>query len=252
MSRQELMEKHEQTMTELEQTRREFYKYTGINDQLDAIIKKANQDIEKKEQQIWQLASENKLKDAENKQLIFELDSIRESYLHVIDSLLVEQKGNEALNSRIKELEDVVDKLNKKLGNAERLTLENIEVKAMKEGIGGRNQKTAMAKKAEGFSICFDVMGNNAAPSGNTILYVRIITPNAEVVVNNDAGSGMFMHPEYKIEVPYSFTDEFEYNNKAMQVCVDWENSAFYMPGLYIAELYANNNKIGFTTFNLK
>ncbi|MBN1183093.1 MAG: hypothetical protein JXB49_12440 [Bacteroidales bacterium] len=252
ISRQELMENHAKTMTELEAARSEFYKYMGINDQLDAVIKKANIDIEEKEQQIWQLASENKLKDAENKKLIFELDSIKEEYLHIIDSLLIQQHGNEALNSRIKELEAVVTNLNKKLGNAERLTLENIEIEAMKDGLGGRYQKTAMAKKTAAFSICFDVMANNTAPSGNTKLYVRIISPDAEVIVNSEKGSGTFIHPEHKIEVSYSFTDEFDYNNKSMHICTEWGNESNYKPGLYIAELYANNNKIGFSTFTLK
>jgi len=252
VSHLELKEKNVRTLQELENARYDINKYKGISNKLDKVIMDANQKIKKKGKQIWLLASENKIKEVENTKLLMEIDSIKEAYLRVIDSLLVERNSNQELNAKIDALEELVTDLNKRVGLAGRLSIENFTIMPQKTGLSGKKHTTALAKKTTDIKVCTDILANKAAKSGLTTIYVRIMTPNAEVLTDFNAGSGNFMHPEYKMEVPYTISEGVNYNNEETNVCITWSNTDTYIPGLYIAELFTENYKIGFTTFSLK
>lgn len=247
-----LSESKENALAELEKAKIDIYQYKGLNNELDQIIKKANEEIAQKEYAIRLLVSENKLKDEENKRLLLEIDSLREAYLGIIDSMLMEHHANEELNAKINELEQVVKQLDARLGYAEKLDLENLNAIPQKVGITGKMQKTVLAKKTSDIKICFDILPNKAAPKGLTKIYIRIISPSAVVLINDEKGSGTFTHPEYKKDFPYTTMDEITYEHKQMSACINWEHTENYIPGLYIAEIFTNKYKIGFTTFTLK
>ncbi|MBI9066732.1 MAG: hypothetical protein JEZ09_05525 [Salinivirgaceae bacterium] len=237
-------------VNQLKTIKSEFNKYKGISAKLDETIKTANQKIEEKERNIRLLLSEKKLKEGENKKLIQEIDSIKNKYFDVIDSLLIARGMNKALNETLDLMTDKIDLLNSKLGVASKLKIDNLIVKPLKKSFANKEALTALAKRTTKLKICFDVMDNAARDTEVLDLYIRIISPNAEVLTS---GSNLtFVHPDIKQEVSYTLLKTVDYKKEKINVCLNWEETAKYTPGLYIVEVFTKKNKLGTVTFSIK
>ncbi len=238
--------------TELQNARLEINKYKGISVKLDGVIKEANLKIDQQEKKILTMAGNRKLVEAENMKLTAEIDTLRELYLEVIDSLLIARKINSTLNNNIALMQDRIGELNTRLGNLKRLNTDNITVITLKKDMIGRSNTTALARRTAQVRICFDILPNPVAYSGLETFYIRILNPIGDVLTDSPGVSGSFIHPEFKVEVPYTLSEGFNYKNEKMNVCFNWKESESYMQGLYIVELYTKDYKIGMTTFTLK
>lgn len=120
-TKKELITQNEILNKNLSKYRSEINKYKGINTKIDQVISDANLKIEAKERELLALKRSKKAKEKENQILTFQLDSLQEQYLYVIDSLLVEREKTRVINNRIESLEDIIRDLNKKLGLASRV-----------------------------------------------------------------------------------------------------------------------------------
>jgi hypothetical protein len=94
-------------------------------------------------------------------------------------------------------------------------------------------------------------MDNKVTDPGMKDFYIRILTPNAEVLSDSDEPL-TFMHPELKQKVVYSKEETINYKNQKTNICFKWVGTEKYIPGLYIVEVFTKENKLGTTTFTLK
>jgi hypothetical protein len=248
----ELKKNKEYLDKELRDAKDEINKYKGLSAGLDTIIKQANLSIILKESKIKDLISLNELNGDENQKMLLEISNMKEKYLNTIDSLLVERRINSKLNNTINSLETKISNLNKKLGAAEQLPIENIEVNPQKENALGSTNQTALAKKATEVQICYKIQPNKATPSGKKVIFIRIFDPFGHFLNDKSIGKGEFFHPDYKINVPYTLTDTIEYKNEALEICTKWKNPENYVSGIYLVELYTEREAIGTTTFTLR
>jgi hypothetical protein len=232
--------------------REEINHYKGLSEGLDSVIIEANRQISEKESKIRSLLEENVVKDLENQKWIEEIASLKEKYMNTIDSLLVQKQINSKLNITIGSLEAKIVTLNKKLGSNEQFPIENLEVSPQKNTAFGSTNQTALAKKASEVQICYQVQPNKATPKGKKVIYIRIFDPNGHFLSEAITATGTFMHPDYKISVPYTLTDTIEYKNAVMDVCSKWKNPENYISGIYLVELYTDKESIGTTTFTLR
>jgi len=236
---------------ELKDAKDEINKYKGLSEGLDTIINHANLSIKLKENKIKDIQALNELKADENQKFLNEISIMKEKYLNTIDSLLVERRINLKLNNTVLSLETKISGLNKKLGAAEQLPIKSLEVTPQKNNTLSMNQ-TALAKKASEVQICYNIQPNKATPVGKKVIFIRIFDPFGHFLNDRNVVKGEFLHPDYKINVPYTLTDTIEYKNEAINICTKWKNPENYIPGIYLVELYTDKETIGTTTFTLR
>ena len=246
-----LILQNEQFKNEIKEARIEINKYKGISEKLDLVVKEANIKIMDKESKITKLLSENINIQKENKELSNEIREIKEDYLEVIDSLLVERGINSFLNSTIEDMENEIISLSKKVGIAEQFMTENISAIPIKVSNFGRRQQTAMAKKTNSIKVCFDILENRVIQSGLYDTYLRIIAPEGKVLKHNDS-TNTFFHPVFEINAECTATDILNYKNERVNICITWRPDYSLKPGLYLVELFTEKQKLGTTTFTLK
>jgi hypothetical protein len=252
VSKQDLITTNQQLSAEVSKYRGELNNYKGISAKIDQVIKEGDLKIEQKEREILSVKRENRLKGKENLLLAARIDSIKEQYLEMIDSLLVEREHSKIINNRIESLEDVIVELNTKLGLAGMLIGDNIIVSPIKKSGSGKKQATALAKKVNEIEICLDVLENRITKAGLKSIYFVITSPNAEVVVDGGGESPSFNHPEYKVESRYSKLEGLKYENKKVNICSNIIISKPLDNGLYVVEVFSEERKLGMTTFTLR
>lgn len=251
IDKQVLQDKNAQIIEKFETAKNELKKFKGLSVKLDEVVQDATKKLEEKEQKIRGLLNQNKLKDAENKKLLSEIDSIKEKYFDVIDSLLIAQQLNKTLNNTLVSLNQRIDDLTTQLGYASRLDVENLSATTIRKTFANREAQTALAKRTFKIKVCFDVLDNKATAPGMKEFYVRILTPDAKVLTN-DENTTTFMHPELKQKVIYTAEETINYKNQKTNICSIWTGTDNYKPGLYIVEIFSKDNKLGTTTFSLK
>ncbi len=247
-----LVLQNEEIRKEIRDARVEINKYKGISEKLDIVVKNANNKINEQEEKIIKLISKSADLKKENNEFKNEIRDIKKDYLEVIDSLLVEKGTNSILNSKIEELENEIETLSGKVGLAKLFIIENIVAVPIKESIYGNRRQTAMAKKTSILRVCFDILENKVIAPGFHDIYLRVISPDAIILKENDESTNTFLHPVYKKNVEYSMREIINYKNEKINMCIKLPSARTLKPGLYMVELFTENQKLGTTTFTLK
>lgn len=90
------------------------------------------------------------------------------------------------------------------------------------------------ATDAEALRICFSINSNQYATIGKKAVYIRIMDPNNNVLVNTK--DNLF---EYKgNQIPFSLKKEVEYRKEEMMLCIDYKPEEKLQKGIYKAEIY--------------
>ncbi len=230
----------------------ELNKYRGISLKIDEAVSSGNAKIQELEKQLTVWAKKNKLKDKENEKLMFQLDSVNEQYLEMIDSLLVERENNKLINTKIEDLEETIAELNKKVGLGSFLIGDNLKVNPVKKTFRDKKQYTALAKKVQEFEVCIDVMENKIAKAGVRKVYFVLTSPNAKVLVDGEGDAPTFQHVVYKTTAECSKIESINYKNQKVNLCTTIKVNTPIESGTYVLEVFLDENKLAMTTFSLK
>jgi hypothetical protein len=236
----------------LKSTSNELRKYKGISSKLDSLIEEGNEKIKIRENKLAKMSKETKYSKeliTQLQQEITELTALKEDYLEEIDELLM---SNNRLHSQNLALLKTNNNLNQKIVLGKELIADNINIKPIKKNLFGKYTQTAMAGKTKKIEICFDVLANKLAKAGQQKIFVRLMSPEGLTIFNEEAGSGQTNNPEYDVMMEYTLAENIEYKNEKYIDCVEWNSNSEYMEGLYVVDLYSENNKMGSTTFSLK
>lgn len=233
------------------QYRDELYKYRGISERIDNIIADGAEQIHKKEIQIQSLYQRNKNLKESNDTLLFQLDSLKNSYLTTIDSLIVERKEKNLINDKFKNMEETIADLNKKVGLGSLLIGNNLEVQPLKYKSNGKTQVTAISAKTVDLKVCVTVLENKISKRGIRNIYFVLTSPEAKVITHKGA-SQYFVHPEYNTGASFSKRETINYTGKSAELCSVITPQGSLVPGLYIVEVFCDENKLATSTFTLK
>jgi hypothetical protein len=143
-------------------------------------------------------------------------------------------------------------KLNKTVEIAKRLKTYEVYADAVKVSGGGTKEKqTDKAKKADRIRVCFTVLDNQLADKQEKLVYAVIQGPNKKAFVEGDKSKITLLNGE---EIAYSIKKEIFYDNKVMQLCMNWEIKPpnALIAGKYNVEIYCEGVKIGACDFTLK
>ena len=173
------------------------------------------------------------------------LKSISKKYIANIDSLIL---VNEVLNFEKDSVVNVnkninwknykLNKQNEKLVEAVNkgsvLSIDNMEVEAIKYRRNGNEVSTSNAKKTQKIRVCFSVLANPIAKSEVKIVYMQLIDYNTGKVITGNKNISVNISDNTVICTDSS---EFNYKNVEMTHCFEWERTHILATGYYIINL---------------
>jgi uncharacterized protein YoxC len=173
-----------------------------------------------------------------NRELTAENDRIRQE-------VKTEQNRNQSL---IKDKEELKEKMNQ----AAYLKAYDVTATAYKLKSGKtREEPTDKASRAQRIRVCFTIGENPLVTGGKKSVYIRIQRPDNVVVIKSKYDTFVFNGQT----IPYSLREDFDYQGKALNVCVAWtkkDDDQAAMKGKYIVTVFCDNREIGNGSFDLK
>ena len=185
----------------------------------------------------------------ENEAIILELKAKNQE---LTDENFKAMKQVEELNTENTKLTEENGKLNKTVDIAKRLKTYEVYADAVKLNSSRTKEKaTPKARKADRIRVCFTLMDNMIADKQEKIIYAVIKTPGGKILSTGDKSMIKLLNGS---EIAYSIKKEIFYDNKVMQLCMNWDakSDEAMESGNYKVELYAEGVKIGDCNFDLK
>jgi len=187
------------------------------------------------------------------------LKDISKRYLANIDSLLTVNgeltfakdsviSVNKDINWRNYKLNKQNEQLAETVNKGSVLTLDNIEVEAIKRKNTGREVSTRQAKKTQKMRVCFSVLANPIAKAEAKTVYMQLIDNNGIVIKGNKNVSVSVSGNQ----VICTDSSEFNYKNIEMTHCFEWERIHMLAPGYYLINLIIDENITLQTILKLK
>lgn len=223
---------------------------TKINN--DSIIAQLTQEQMRTQELLEELKRVKSTDAREIARLKKELATVRKvlrSYVMQIDSL---NRLNEHLtqeNSRIKAQNDEANRQIAGLSSEKASLSEKVAIAAQLDATGismsmqKKNGKAAKkVKDAKTIVVNFTIARNVTATNGMRTLYVRIQTPNGDVL-----NGGSFNYENRTMA--YSMKKSVEYTGEAVGVTTYWNVGEFLSAGTYVVSIFADGNMIGSRSF---
>ncbi|HUH74114.1 MAG TPA: hypothetical protein VLZ75_06860 [Chitinophagales bacterium] len=264
--RVDLEKEYQQALDDLETIRVE-------NTGMDSLLTERGRDLEMKKKQIADLIKSGQTNKGDldkARTLIKQLQQERVNFQSKIDSLttlnqqlnienvaLVTQRDSLTQTvTNVRGEKDKLDNENSKLkssvNKAKILTTNNIKITPIKSGRKDKEVEVKRAKDAESLKICFDLLVNRIAPTGETEMAIRIIGPDGATIQIDALGSGNLTDNTTGNSIPYTYLIRPDYQNEAKTVCSIWNQSFNFTSGNYSAEIYQSGLLIGQGNFSLK
>ena len=195
---------------------------------------------------------------AEIKRLSDELATLRKilrSYIHQIDSLNTLNQELRAENAQItnqynrtsrtlQQVSQEREKLSEKVSLAAQLVATNINAKAVND----RGREQSRLSRSTQFVVSFTVTRNITAEPGERTIYIRIMTPDGNVLSKSSDNRFTYENSD----IIYSMRRVVEYGGEDIPVTMYWDIEEFLMPGTYKADIFADGHHIGSSSFAME
>ncbi len=226
---------------------------TQINN--DSIVAQLTQEQLRTQQLLEELKKTKETDAREIARLKKELATVRDvlrSYIRQVDSL---NQINETLRSENSQIRDELAESNREKVNlaSEKASLsEKVAIAAQLDATGiamtplnKRNKVAKKMKDCKQIQVSFTIAKNVTATNGQRTVYVRIQTPNGDVL-----NGGTFNYEDRQIE--YSMKKTIEYSGEETAVATYWDVNEFLSGGDYRVSIFSDGNMIGTKTFSFK
>ena len=233
----------------------EGYKFSVSNDSLLALLTTEQAKIQRLQEELRTVKSTNVRRINELKKEIETLRKISQNLFAQVDSL---NKENEQLKvenrqvtqryqqatSKAAQLSKEKDQLSERVQMASRLDAVNIQAQLLtSKGKAAKN-----ISKAAQIQLTFIIAKNITAPVGDQTVYVRLMKPDDDILTKSNSGRFKFENKE----IAYSMKREIEYDGEEQSVVLYWDIEEYLSPGKYIADIFAEGNRIGRKQFVLE
>ncbi len=236
----------------------EEYDSIQVNNNYDSLLLQL--DVE--QQRVAQLLDEletvkatNAVKLREYRKELSTMRTVMKHYVYQIDSLntvnkqLTEEnkyvkEQYQAATQTVMELEEEKEELSKTIAIASQLEVRDLEV--LPQNIKGRSMRKL--SKTERFVINFTVLKNITTDVGNKMVYLRITSPQREVLTSADKGTFSFEDGELE----YSAKNPFEYQAEDVDMTIYYVINQFLFAGEYQFDLFVDRVHVGHKTMVLK
>lgn len=218
-------------------------KYSAARAQVEKLLEELKNEKNKSAAQIAKLKDE-----------INTLKAILRTYVEQINEL---QKENQSLRTENEEVKAKNDQLSQTVETVrannqnltERITLaEKLNVTGLTLTPLNKKGKTEKnVTKAKQLMVSFTIPQNNSTPVGEKTIYLRIISPEGELLGN----AGSFTFEGSSLQATARKTIEYQ-GEEIGGIKVYWDVNATLNPGDYTVELFADNYRLISRHFTLK
>jgi myosin heavy subunit len=218
-------------------------KYAAARAQVEKLLNELNNQKNKSAAQIKQLKGE-----------IETLKTILRSYVEQINELKQENQSlrteneevkaqNSQLSQTVQSVQATNQTLNERMTLAEKLNVTGVNLIALNKK--GKQEKNVT--KARQLEVTFTIPQNNSTPVGEKTIYVRITSPEGELLGN----SGSFRFEGSSLQCTARKTIEYQ-GEEIGGIKIYWDVNATLNPGDYTVELFADNYRLASRRFTLK
>lgn len=183
------------------------------------------------------------------------LRTIMVSYVNQIDSLDRTNKLLQEENIQVKQqyeekarqaekLEQERAQLVEVVTRASMLELSDFEVVKLNH----RDRKTTFFSQIQKLEFKFNIARNITTEPGTKTMYLRITSPNGEVMQKSEDD----VFPFENQDIAYSVAKEFEYEGESVSIAMYWSVEEILEKGLYNADFFVDGQLIGSFPFELK
>ena len=224
---------------------------TQINN--DSIVEQLTQEQLKTQKLLEELRNVRATDAREITRLKKELATCRaviRSYVLEIDSLNRLNQNLTAENTRVKGQYEEATRRIESLNTEKSSLSEKVAIAAQLDAVGismslndKKGKSTKKIEKAKNLQVNFSIAKNVTASNGVKTLYVRIQTPNGQVLTNG----GTFDYENRSLQ--YSMKKQAEYTGNETPVSMFWNISEFLSEGTYKVSIFADGHMIGSRSF---
>jgi DNA repair exonuclease SbcCD ATPase subunit len=183
------------------------------------------------------------------------LRTIMVSYVNQIDSLDRTNKLLQEENIQVKQqyeekarqaekLEQERAQLVEVVTRASMLELSDFEVVKLNH----RDRKTTFFSQIQKLEFKFNIARNITTEPGTKTMYLRITSPNGEVMQKTEDD----VFPFENQDIAYSVAKEFEYEGESVSIAMYWSVEEILEKGIYNADFFVDGQLIGSFPFTLK
>ncbi len=242
---------------ETESLNQEFQQYENQAQYLknDSLLEQYSQAKDKVEKLLAELKSEKATNSKRIKELKGEISTLKgllRHYVEIIDSLSKEntalrsqneelQTQNQQLSTTVSDYSQKNQKLNERMQLAEKLNLTGLSFTALNKK--GKAEKKI--DKAKQLAVSFTIPQNNSTPVGEKTFYVRIVSPEGNVL-----GGGHTFSFEGG-SVAYTEKKTVEYSQQELSLTVYHNVSTALSKGSYQVEVFVDNYRIASRSFSM-
>jgi hypothetical protein len=248
-----------QLANEYESLNNEFAQYENQTSLLanDSIVQKyaaARAQVEKLLDELKNEKSKSAAQIAKLKGEIETLKAILRTYVEQINelqkenqSLRTENEEVKAQNSQLTQTVQSVQATNQHL--SERMTLaEKLNVTGVNLiPLNKKGKKEKNVTKARQLEVTFTIPQNNSTPVGEKTIYLRITSPEGDLLGN----AGSFSFEGASLQATARKTIEYQ-GEEIGGIKIYWDVNATLTPGDYTVELFADNYRLASRRFTLK
>ena len=169
---------------------------------------------------------------------VLQIDSLNRLNEHLTEENTRMRAQNEEAHRQIEGLSSEKASLSEKVAIAAQLDVTGISMNLQKKN----GKVVKKVKDAKTIVVNFTIAKNVTASNGMRTIYVRIQTPNGDVLKG-----GTFEYENRTLA--YSMKKTLEYTGEAVGVTTYWEVNEFLAAGNYTVSIFADGNMIGSRRF---
>ena len=172
-----------------------------------------------------------------------QIDSLNRLNQQLVGENLRYKKEMSSLRLRTEAAEEMTQELNNKVKRGSQLRAREVVLLAYNK----RNKLVSKAKQTEKLVTEFVLAANDLAIPGERTVYVRIITPDADILGSPDGGRFTFAGES----IPYSAKRAVDYQGEDLPMSVYYDATGLYA-GQYTVMVYVDGQMIGQSDVILK
>ena len=233
----------------------EGFNHTLQNDSILKLLDTEKQRVQLLLEELRQTKATNARRISELKKELASVRKIMISYVNQIDSLnkinthLMRENTDiknryTAATQTVATLSQEKEDLTEKVKLASMLEVRDIVVTTLNE----RERATSRLRKIALIKFDFVVLKNITTPTGNKIVYLRIITPDERILNKRETDVFEFEGSNIK----FSCKKQFEYMGEEVAETLYWSVEEVLIEGTYRVDIFIDGNLVGSQTFILK